>query len=702
MRRVLISIFVAASGCLLTSCSATNLENFGVADVRISQSVNKPPKRAGQSREAVPVFRGESYSGTGKLFGDAGASQQGPDLPEMPAGDNFTLNLLDVSVSEASKVVLGDMLGMNYSVASGLEGTITIQTSRPASAREIFALFRGALRDNRATLDKGRDGVWQVRALSENDSGGVGDVIVSREPQEPSSSGLITQIVPLQYVAAGEIAKILAGVIPEQAKVSTEPGRNALLISGKAEDIRMALDVVRTFDVDWMKGMSFGLFPVKTGTPETVVTELDQVFGSAGKGSARFIANKRLQAVLVIAPKYTDVVRAREWIKRLDAAAASSEPQTFVYKVQNRQAKELAAILQGVYAGASTNSGTAPAPEKEAAIQEVDAAQPEEANVEAPTVVSELSDSLGAQIKVVADDANNSLVIVATANQYAQIHKTLERIDFVPQQVLLEATIAEVALNDELKFGLKWFFEKNASSAQFSNLANGAVSSIFPGFNYIYAGGDTRVALQALSSITDVNVISSPSLMVLDNRTAVLQVGDQVPVATQSAVLTSNPNSPVVNTIELKDTGVILSVTPRVNDNGSILLDIQQEVSDVVPTTTSGIDSPTIQQRKIRTSVIVQDGSTLALGGMIQKRNKSAKSAVPMVSEIPVLGALFRSKTSDVKRTELIVLITPRVASDAAGAAMITQEFRQGMKSLAPIQRKKPNAIPEQVQRVFN
>jgi general secretion pathway protein D len=707
LRKALNCVCLAAIAAVVTSCTSASLPSL--EDARSSGQPVSYGARKPASDNHLPLagksFKGDSYAGTGKLFGDASTRGQEPALPDIPAGDGLTLNLVGVSIPEASKAILGDLFGMNYAVAGGLEGTVTIQTSRPASSREIFALFNGALRENNAMLERGVDGIWQVRRIPENEGGSVTDVVVSREAQDAmSATGLLTQVVPLQYVAASELEKVLTGIIADAAKISVEQGRNALLVTGKPEDIRTALEIVQTFDVDWMKGMSFGLFPVKVGSPETVVAELNQVFGSAGKASARFIPNKRLQAVLVIAPKFQEVERAREWISRLDAAAASTEPQTFVYKVQNRQAKELATILQEVFS--ETSNATVSASETPVSPQEnmdASAQQPESnASMPEPSSEIEISADTDVPVRIVPDDANNSLIIVATAQQYERIQKALERIDFVPQQVLLEATIAEVALTDELKFGLKWFFEKNASSAQFSNLANGAVSSVFPGFNYLFAGDDAKVALSALSSITDVNVVSSPTLMVLDNRTAILQVGDQVPVATQSAVSTSNPDSPVVNTIELKDTGIILSVTPRVSDNGSVLLDIEQEVSDVVPTTTSGIDSPTIQQRKIRTSVVVRDGSTLALGGLIQRRNKDIKSGVPVASTLPLVGALFRAKTSDEKRTELIILITPRVAWDATGAAVITQEFQRGMKSLSPNKTGKPNAIPNHIQRIVN
>jgi general secretion pathway protein D len=258
----------------------------------------------------------------------------------------------------------------------------------------------------------------------------------------------------------------------------------------------------------------------------------------------------------------------------------------------------------------------------------------------------------------------------------------LERLDSLPNQVMIEATIAEVTLTDELKYGLRWFFQNAESTFTFSDVSSGAVAQSFPGFSYLFADTDARVALNAISSITNVNVISSPTLFVMDNRTAELQVGDQVPVATQSAVSITTPDAPVVNTISFRDTGVILRITPRVNESGVVILDLDQEVSNVAATTTSGIDSPTIQQRRVHTTVAVQDGDSVALGGLIQDNININSSGVPFVSKIPLIGEAFKSKRNTKQRTELLILITPRIARNRAESAQVTEEFRSRLRSI--------------------
>ncbi|KTS40445.1 general secretion pathway protein GspD, partial [Methylobacterium indicum] len=301
-------------------------------------------------------------------------------------------------------------------------------------------------------------------------------------------------------------------------------------------------------------------------------------------------------------------------------------------------------------------------------------------------------------IGIVADEANNSLVISATRNQYDKILRILGRLDAMPTQVLLETVIAEVTLNDNLAFGVQWFLKQqgsrfNLASADTSKasatsgtagLITSAIRGV-PGFNYLLAGSDFNVVLNALQGVTRVNVISSPNITVLDNRTAKLQVGDQVPIIKQSGQSALTAGAPILNQIEMKDTGVILSVTPRVNKNGLVVLDINQEVSDVVPTTTSAIDSPTIRQRRVATSVAVSDGHSLAIGGMVQEKAQITNENLPVLSELPVIGPAFRNRIDQRVRTELLVFIRPRVIRGTVEADRIAEDFRQQFRTMMPV-----------------
>jgi general secretion pathway protein D len=290
-------------------------------------------------------------------------------------------------------------------------------------------------------------------------------------------------------------------------------------------------------------------------------------------------------------------------------------------------------------------------------------------------------------VTISSDETNNAILVYATARQYAVVQDALLKLDILPLQVMIEAAITEVTLNDSLKYGVQWYFQKGGQQLALSEGTTARPLQTFPGFSYFFANSTNSInaTLDALSDVTTIRVISAPKLMVLNNHTASLQVGDQVPVATQSSVSTDNPGAPIVNSIEYRDTGVILKVTPRVNDSGLVLLDIAQEVSDVASTSTSNIDSPTIQQRKVSSSVAVADGRTIALGGLIRDNLTRTKSGLPLLSRIPVLGILFGSTDNEDKRTELLVLLTPHVVRNPMDAESVTMELQRKLQTLQPL-----------------
>ena len=625
-----------------------------------------------------------------------------PQSAKPQAGDDemLDIDLDNAPISDAADLVLGDILGVNYALDEGLTGTITIKTSAPVSKSAILSIFESALEAKGAALIED-NGIYRItsteRAVLGPPNFSVGGVSSIQE-----GAGFGVQSVPLRYISAAEMERILKPISTPGTIMRVDRARNLLMLSGSRRELDSLIEAVRVFDVDWLKGMSFALLPVTSADPKSVANELATIFSNGEnqplEGLIRFVPNERLNAVLVISSRSTYIEDARKWVERLDNPEATGGDQVFVYNVQNRSAETLAGVLQGFFGGAAASTS--------------DTVQPglTPATIGDQTSVDGLaSDAIdqgaGARrggsaenIRIAADDENNSLLIYASPYEYQRISAMIEKLDRLPSQVMIEATIAEVTLKDGLEHGLTWFFDNQKSRFTFSDVTSGAVGSSFPGFSYVFSGTDARVALNAIASVTDVKVVSSPTLMVLDNKTARLQVGDQVPVATQSAVSIVNPDAPIVNSVSFRDTGVILNITPRVSDSGIVILDITQEVSSVTSTTSSGIDSPTIQQRRIETSVAVHDGDSLALGGLIEDSRKITSAGVPYISKIPVLGEVFKSKKKDVDRTELLVLITPRVVRDRDEAREATDEFRDrlhAVKVLLDEKQPKPQAAPE-------
>jgi general secretion pathway protein D len=248
--------------------------------------------------------------------------------------------------------------------------------------------------------------------------------------------------------------------------------------------------------------------------------------------------------------------------------------------------------------------------------------------------------------------------------------------------------------------GLRWFFEFKKNQLTLTDSLVGAVAPTFPGFAYFFNSANIQVALDALSAVTDVNIVSSPTLTVLDGKKAVLQVGDEVPIVTQQATAVITPGAPIVNSVTYRNTGVILSIVPRINDKGRVLLEIEQEVSAVSATNTSTIDSPTIQQRRVKTTVTVRDGESLVLAGLMQDKTSLGRTQTPILGEIPVVGNIFKQKDDTINRTELLIIITPRVMRDVNQVRLITDEFRDKLNLKLRPQRQGPPGRREELERI--
>lgn len=694
-----------------------------------------PPPKAVQGGVPLAKISGNGDGdrvapGTGQFTGNP----EPRPLAAVNGRDGVTLNLVDASVAEAARSILGDTLGLNYAVSERVKGAITIQTTKAIPRDALLETFEVVLRNEGAAIVV-EQGIYRIVPASE---AAASAPLRTKGANTRRLPGVSTQVIALKYVAAAEMERIVKAVAPNANLLRADEARNLLLVAGTRGEHDAIADAVSVFDVDWMKGMSFGLYPIESADPEAIAQELDTVFAndrdSPSKGLVRFVPNRRLKSVLVITSRPEYLRKAETWLSRIDMATRATVKQVFVYPIRNRPAIELAQLLQKIYGGQQDRAGVRPPPSLTTATgPPADfLAPPSQGPLSAsvvlpPTVVppptttapagpaetaalppaatvvppSGPPDDRLSGVAVVADEANNALVVTATAQEYRRLRQILDQIDVSPNQVLLEATIAEVRLNDDLKMGVRWFLQTGNHQFQFTDAAVSTVAPSFPNLSHFFSTPNVQVVLNALSTVTDINIISSPTLMVLDNKKATLQVGNEVPIATQSAVAVLTPGSPIVNSITYRNTGIVLNITPRIGDRGRILLEVEQEASDVVSTESSKIDSPTIQQRRIRTTVAVNDGEGIILGGLIQDRADNKRNQVPLVGEIPLVGNLFKSKTDQIARTELLVAITPRIVKDSTQMKGITEEFRAKINLTTRPQRQGPPDRREKIDRLI-
>ena len=699
------------------------------------------------------IFQGSGQFTRTAAVGTAGGqpTHQGSTVH----GENITLDLVDATIPDAAKAVLGDVLNVNYIVSEKVKGQVTLKTSRPVTRDGILEIFESVLAAQGAALVV--DGAV-FKILPRDEALAQGHSLKTDSHATARAPGVTSEVVPLKFVSASEMERILKSVAPLSTITRVDTARNLLVLSGSRSELASMVETISVFDVDWMRGMSFGIFPLDTSDTEAIAQELDKIFANdqdgPTKGIVKFIPNARLKSIVVISSRPEYLKKAETWIKRIDMASEATEKRAFVYHVQYRPAQELAQLLHKVYAGSTGaseatrfadiqgpgQSGSAtgstaiaqpadqaftadptrpllgPQPQQAAAVVKLAVTPPGAPAVDAgadasgvanvnpsASLARPIPDDRASGISIVTDDGNNALVISATPSEIRRIRRILAQIDTMPAQVLIEATIAEVTLNDNLKFGLRWFFEKGGNEFSLTDSVVNALTPAIPalsGFSYFLNTANAKVLLNALAGITNVNVISSPSLMTLNNKRAVLQIGDEVPIATQSVTSVQIAGAPIVNSISFRNTGVILSITPRISDNGQVLLEIEQEVSDVKATSSSKIDSPTIQQRRIKTTVSVADGGSIVLAGMMQDRATRSREQIPLLGDVPVVGNLFKNKDDTIARTELLITITPQIVKDNAQVGLIAAEFRDRLNFNTRPQRETPPDHREQLDRL--
>jgi general secretion pathway protein D len=737
-----------------------------------------------------PPKPAEVYPATGGLIGAR------PEAPEAPARKEgkYTLNFDDADLSEVAKTILDQTLHINYVLSPKVTGKVTLQTTRPLAEDELIPTLEMLLRMNGAVLIKSRD-LYRI----EPDATALVDAPGARlgAAGQALGTGYQLRVVPLRYVGVTEMQKVIEPMMPPKAVVRADETRNLLMLAGTAEELEGVLDTIRLFDVDFMRGMTVGLYPLKNVEAGTLVEELDKVLGDTRKGPLagliRLLPIDRLNAVLAVTPQPRYLDEVESWIERLDRYSTTRIGGIHVYRVQNVDAMELANTLSAIFGGGQGGRGGRPSLTPGQRGSEIGGGifgssafgtggsgtggglddggstgggafgsagarsglgSTGGSTLGGGTTGGRRTGGLGGgsgsfgggtggglggtgggmgatggggfsggigrgtggtgrggrggsmatdlgNVQIVADPANNALIITAKAQEYKEIEAVIKELDVVPLQVLIDATIAEVTLSDELRYGLQWLIKhgsftallgKNATAATTDGDTTTILDRVAPAFgpgggltySMVTNSGDVQVIMSALANDNKVNVLSSPSLMVLNNQEASIKVGDQVPILTSSSTPVSSVGGTLLstNTIQYRDTGVILNVRPRVNAGGLVLMDLEQAVDNVATLVTGGIQSPTITQRQIKSSVAVSNGETLVLGGLIQERSEKTQDGIPWLYKLPLLGPLFGTTTDTGKRTELVVLLTPRVVENRNKARDITNEFRRKLSGL--------------------
>jgi len=577
-------------------------------------------------------------------------------------GESYTFAFQNAEIPQVVQEVLGQ-LGIPYSIDPAVTGRLSFRIEQRLTRDQLLAALEAVLSANNVAMVRNGD-----QLLITPQSKAKSSAEIRRGAQAIRGAGYEVVAVPLGYAQPTEVARAMEAIAAADTVLYANDKLGLLLLGGSGPQLRAALDTLKVFDQSAFQESKIRWFELSQAQASTVAQELERIVQGAGLVGVTVVPLRRLNGVIVFGRSAESLDEITKWVRRLDTPGKEASSTLWVYRPRYTSAEGLARTLGGLFGGSGGQNGAAPLASPVASGSPSTSSS--SATTSPPSFGPGVAGSGGGddEVRIGVDRETNTLLFMVAPTKWVQIQRVLNEIDRPQRQVLIEASIVEVTLGKQFQFGVDWsLFARNLQVSSVNN-QTGVVRPSFPGLSITYLDSDIEVALKALGSRTNIEVVSAPKIIALDNHTARLQVGDQVPVVTQSAQSTSTSTAPLISTVDYRSTGVILTVTPRIAGEDRLVLEVAQEVSSVAKTSSSGIDSPTIQQRRFESALILENGRTVALGGLISSTRSDSNSGVPGLKDVPGLGALFRSQGRDHSRSELIVLLTAKIITDSASA----------------------------------
>jgi general secretion pathway protein D len=606
----------------------------------------------------------------------------------------YTFAFKDADVSQVAEAILGSTLGVAYTVDPAVTTKMSFRIEQRLTRAQLLEAFEAALAANEIALVREGETIRLVpRAKAKSAA------TIRTAGEGVHHAGYEVVAVPLAYASPSEVAKALESIAPANTVIYTNDKQGLLILGGSGEELQSALQTVKVFDRSSFEGTKIRWFELGKASSATVAADLEKVLSAAGVTGVGVVPLKRLNGIFLFARTSAALDAAAEWVAKLDQPSAEKSTSLYFYHPKNAAAEALSKTLNTLLNGQSgadpssvggqaRGGGAMASASGQGQVQAVSAppAAPiaQIGAVASSGAAQSLFGSGEEAVRVGVDKESNTLLVSAAPGAWIQIQKILQEIDRAPNQILIEASILEVTLTKGDSFGVDWSAAglNGQLTGQNINSGSGTVGASVPGFAVTYLTKNIQASITALGSKSNIQVVSSPKIMALDNHTAKLDVGDQVPIVTQTAQSTSGSGSPLVSSVDYRSTGVILNVTPRITGDDKIVLDVDQEVSDASQTTTSGISSPTISERKFESSLVLRDGGVVALGGLISSNRTVTDSGMPYLMNIPWVGSIFKTSSKTTTRTELIVLLSAKIIRDEASTKKVMADLLADMHEI--------------------
>ena len=629
-------------------------------------------KKAGEDQKKLAQTSANNKTLTPQKPGSSSAEDEG-----------VIFNFDNADIHEVINTV-SDILGFNYIEDPRLTGVVNVHTKGKIQKKDLFPILKTLLKINNFTIiKKGR--FYHITPLPLAKQEYVPPNLSLKKESLPLTDTLVFQIVPLRFISAQEIANIIKPLMSPGADLIMKD--NFLILMDFSANIRKLLSLIDLFDVDIFQHLHMKLYEVKNADVEDLTTDLEAVFQafelsseSAKTGGINLVPITRLNMLLAVSSNETLLEKAVKWARELDTEVSETAIKIFVYYVQNGKAADIADVLNQVFKPRAEQK------KKTIFQSKLRERKPSPKGVKTPKPARRIvrpglktTGELTGEVDIVVDDVNNALIIRATEKDYRIVEKTIKKLDIYPKQVLIEVLIAEIRLDDEWRMGVEWEYMNAMNNYNYTVKGTGVTNlteEITSGLKYaVDKTGRFTATLRAFAAKDRVNILSSPHIIASDNKEATINVTEEIPIV--SGKVTTTTAEPVITeTTEYRDTGIILKVTPHINDKGLVTLDVSQEVSEQSTKAATGSSNPIFLKRSAQTSMVVQDGQTVIIGGLIKESWSKGKSGIPILSNIPVMGSLFGYHKKTANRSELMLLLTPHVITSIKEADLITREFR--------------------------
>ena len=676
-----------------------------------------------KGKAAQPAAGAAPRNGKYSRAGSDNASAQG-------SGGMISLNFDNADIFEVINA-LSDFLDINYIIDPAVKGKVNIHTTSEVDKRQLLSILETIFEMNNISVVKQGE-FYKILPSKDAQKEGV-EVGVGRDIGKPDSLDRMTiQIMPLKYVPTAEVVKVIKPFSSKNGEMVEFTKSNIIILFDTAANIQKIVKLVNIIDTDLFEQNEVRFFKVKNANATDLAKELEGIFTSIGIDKATgkgiglaIVPVERAGMVVAVSPIPNVLDQVQHWVEVLDTINKDADEQIFIYFLENGKAVDIADIITQLYGGqsssrsgsdrtsskgkssrsSSSSSSSSRSSQSSRSGSGSDSRSSSASKAKTPASgASGKANVLDNDVIIVTDETTNAIIVKSNSQDYAKIKDTIQRLDIIPRQVLIEVLIAEVRLTGNMQFGVEWSLLQNKDSLggykgssksgmfSFPDAGTGLINALDPtkavgtGFTYLFQSERLQAFLLAKENNSLINTLSTPNILIADNKEAHIEVGQEVPIVTSEYVPLDSSNtvsnSSTSRSVEYRNTGVILDVTPRINDKGLVAMDISQEVSSVDTTATSSTGSPTFNNKKAETSVVVQNGQAVVIGGIIEDAKEDAKYGVPFLSKIPIISYLFGYTGKTNAKRELIIMLTPHVVKNGGEAAALTEEYPEKMEAI--------------------